>query len=95
MVKNKSLVYVSKFPSGESQKLMTKFEKQKLKKKKGFVICDNLIQFYNTKRSLLGIPSKREGFIQPSITSQFPKFTAFNGNWIAFWACEREKIQER
>ena len=32
-----------------------------------------------TRRSLLTIPSKSEGFIQPSVTSQPPKFTAFMG----------------
>lgn len=30
-----------------------------------------------TKKSLFGIPSKREGLIQPSVTSQPPRLTAF------------------
>lgn len=30
----------------------------------------------HTKKSLLGMPSKREGFIQPSVTSQPPRLTA-------------------
>lgn len=30
-----------------------------------------------TRKSLLGMPSKREGLIQPSVTSQPPRLTAF------------------
>lgn len=30
-----------------------------------------------TKKSLLGMPSNREGLIQPSVTSQPPRLTAF------------------
>ena len=31
-----------------------------------------------TKKSLLGMPSKREGWIQPSVTSHPPRLTALN-----------------
>lgn len=50
----------------------------------------------STRRSLLGIPSKREEFIQPSVTSQFPKLTALSGR-VGFVVCERERegIHER
>ena len=33
-----------------------------------------------TKKSLLGMPSKREGFIQPSVTSQPPRLAALIRN---------------
>lgn len=51
-----------------------------------------------TKKSLLGMPSNREGLIQPSVTSQPPRLTAFTR--VEVWAViflpkEIESIQER
>lgn len=51
-----------------------------------------------TKKSLLGMPSNREGLIQPSVTSQPPRLTAFTR--VEVWAViflpkAIEIIQER
>lgn len=49
-----------------------------------------------TKKSLLGMPSKRDGLIQPSVTSQPPRLTAFTGPELGgTLPQERDMIEKR
>jgi len=51
--------------------------------------------YLQTKKSLFGMPSKREGFIQPSVTSHPPRLTAFTGNSAFDLPMEKEKTEKK
>ena len=83
---------IIKFRSERVTLMKIKFKGYKISFIRSVLASNEMIQYSgaeNTNKSLFGIPSKREGFIHPSITSQFPRLTAFSGNWISFWQLER------
>ena len=59
-------------PLGDSSKDIREQRKTKMKSH------DQRMVVVVTKKSLLGMPSKREGWIQPSVTSHPPRLTALN-----------------
>jgi len=51
--------------------------------------------YLQTKKSLFGMPWKREGFIQPSVTNHPPRLTAFTRNSAFDLPLDRERTVKK
>lgn len=58
-----------------------------------YMIVTQTFIYLLTKKSLFGMPSKREGFIQPSVTNQPPRLTALTRKFaFALLPWDKERI---